>query len=208
MKKIRFLICVLASIAMSFPVAHADEGMWLLPLLKQQNIEQMKGLGLEICADDIYHPDSVSLKDAVVIFGGGCTGEVISPHGLILTNHHCGYDYIQAHSTVDNDLLTNGFWAKSRQEELPNPGLTVTFIDKIEEVTDYVEEELKKELDILKIDHQGSLVLFTARGTRSEIMAKIQEKNPLFSEVLPLTLEEIFISETEVAGYEIQNIFF
>ena len=144
MKKIRFLIYVLASIAMSFPVAHADEGMWLLPLLKQQNIEQMKGLGLEICAEDIYHPDSVSLKDAVVIFGGGCTGEVISPHGLILTNHHCGYDYIQAHSTVDNDLLTNGFWAKSRQEELPNPGLTVTFIDKIEEVTDYVEEELKK----------------------------------------------------------------
>ena len=144
MKKIRFLICVLASIAMSFPVAHADEGMWLLPLLKQQNIEQMKGLGLEICAEDIYHPDSVSLKDAVVIFGGGCTGEVISPHGLILTNHHCGYDHIQAHSTVDNDLLTNGFWAKSRQEELPNPGLTVTFIDKIEEVTDYVEEELKK----------------------------------------------------------------
>ena len=144
MKKIRFLICVLASIAMSFPVAHADEGMWLLPLLKQQNIEQMKGLGLEICAEDIYHPDSVSLKDAVVIFGGGCTGEVISPHGLILTNHHCGYDYIQAHSTVDNDLLTNGFWAKSRQEELPNPGLTVTFIDKIEEVTGYVEEELKK----------------------------------------------------------------
>ena len=70
------------------------------------------------------------------------------------------------------------------------------------------EEELKKELDILKVDHQGSLVLFTARGTRSEIMAKIQEKNPLFSEVLPLTLEEIFISETEVAGYEIQNIFF
>lgn len=113
MKKIRFLICALASTAISFPVAHADEGMWLLPLLKQQNIEQMKGLGLEICAEDIYHPDSVSLKDAVVIFGGGCTGEVISPQGLILTNHHCGYDYIQAHSSVDNDLLTNGFWAKS-----------------------------------------------------------------------------------------------
>lgn len=84
MKKIRFLICVLASIAMSFPVAQPMKDMWLLPLLKQQNIEQMKGLGLEICAEDIYHPDSVSLKDAVVIFGGGCTGEVISPHGLIL----------------------------------------------------------------------------------------------------------------------------
>ena len=159
MKKIRFLICVLASIAMSFPVAHADEGMWLLPLLKQQNIEQMKGLGLEICAEDIYHPDSVSLKDAVVIFGGGCTGEVISPHGLILTNHHCGYDYIQAHSTVDNDLLTNGFWAKSRQEELPNPGLTVTFIDKIEEVTDYVEEELKKDTSKIEMKYLNAKFL-------------------------------------------------
>ena len=159
MKKIRFLICVLASIAMSFPVAHADEGMWLLPLLKQQNIEQMKGLGLEICAEDIYHPDSVSLKDAVVIFGGGCTGEVISPHGLILTNHHCGYDYIQAHSTVDNDLLTNGFWAKSRQEELPNPGLTVTFIDKIEEVTGYVEEELKKDTSKIEMKYLNAKFL-------------------------------------------------
>ena len=159
MKKIRFLICVLASIAMSFPVAHADEGMWLLPLLKQQNIEQMKGLGLEICAEDIYHPDSVSLKDAVVIFGGGCTGEVISPHGLILTNHHCGYDHIQAHSTVDNDLLTNGFWAKSRQEELPNPGLTVTFIDKIEEVTDYVEEELKKDTSKIEMKYLNAKFL-------------------------------------------------
>lgn len=132
MKKIRFLICALASTAISFPVAHADEGMWLLPLLKQQNIEQMKGLGLEICAEDIYHPDSVSLKDAVVIFGGGCTGEVISPQGLILTNHHAGYDYIQAHSVSTMICLQTAFGPKAGQEELPNPGLTVTFIDKID----------------------------------------------------------------------------
>ncbi|WP_455497133.1 S46 family peptidase [Coprobacter sp.] len=128
-----------------FHSAKADEGMWVLPLLSQQNISQMKGLGLDICAEDIYHPDSVSLKDAVVIFGRGCTGEVISPNGLILTNHHCGYSYIQQHSSVNNDLLTNGFWAKNRNEELPNPGLTVTFIDKIEDVTDYVQNEIKKD---------------------------------------------------------------
>ena len=134
-------------------VVRADEGMWLLPLLKQQNFEQMKGLGLEICAEDIYHPDSVSLKDAVVIFGQGCTGEVISPYGLVLTNHHCGYDYIQSHSTVDNNLLAKGFWAKNRDEELPNPGLTVTFIEKIEEVTDYVEEALKKDTSRIEMKY-------------------------------------------------------
>ena len=129
----------------TFFTTSADEGMWVLPLINQQNISQMKGLGLELSAEDIYHPDSVSLKDAVVIFGGGCTGEVISPEGLVLTNHHCGYNYIQQHSSVDNDLLTNGFWAKNKKEELPNPGLTVTFIDKIEDVTGYVKHELQKD---------------------------------------------------------------
>ncbi len=143
MKKF-FLFTLLLSLPLSFFVK-ADEGMWVLPLLTQQNIDKMKGLGLDICAEDIYHPDSVSLKDAVVIFGRGCTGEVISPNGLILTNHHCGYSYIQQHSSVDNDLLSNGFWAKNREEELPNPGLTVTFIDKIEDVTDYVQNEIKKD---------------------------------------------------------------
>ena len=129
----------------TFFTTSADEGMWVLPLINQQNISQMKGLGLELSAEDIYHPDSVSLKDAVVIFGGGCTGEVLSPEGLVLTNHHCGYNYIQQHSSVDNDLLTNGFWAKNKKEELPNPGLTVTFIDKIEDVTGYVKHELQKD---------------------------------------------------------------
>ena len=115
MKKI--FLFILLFFSSSFFSTKADEGMWVLPLLNQQNISQMKGLGLDICAEDIYHPDSTSLKDAVVIFGRGCTGEVISPNGLILTNHHCGYSYIQQHSSVDNDLLTNGFWAKNREEE-------------------------------------------------------------------------------------------
>lgn len=143
MKKI--LLSVLAA-ALSLP-AIADEGMWLLPLLKQQKFPEMQALGLKLQDYDIYSPDSASLKDAVVIFGGGCTGEIVSPDGLLLTNHHCGYGQIQQHSTLEHDFLTDGFWAASRDQELPNPGLTVTFIDKIEDVTDYVKAELTKDTD-------------------------------------------------------------
>lgn len=131
-------------IALPHPVA-ADEGMWLLPLLKQQNGVAMQAAGLEIDIDSVYSTDGVSLKDGVVQFGSGCTGEMISSEGLVLTNHHCGYAYIQQHSSVDNDLLTNGFWAMNRNEELPNPGLTVTFTDRIEDVTSYVKEALEKD---------------------------------------------------------------
>lgn len=127
--------------------AVADEGMWLLPLLKQQKFEEMKALGLELEADEIYNPDGASLKDAVVVFGGGCTGEVISPEGLVLTNHHCGYGAIQSHSTLEHDYLTDGFWAMNRSEELPNPGLTVSFIERIDDVTDYVKTALESDTD-------------------------------------------------------------
>ncbi len=124
---------------MSVCLAKADEGMWLLQLMKQQNsIELMKQQGLLLEADDLYNPDGVSLKDAVGIFGGGCTGEIISPEGLILTNHHCGYGAIQQHSSVEHDYLTNGFWAMNRSEELPTPGLSFTFVDRIENITDLV----------------------------------------------------------------------
>ena len=97
--------------------------------------------------DDVYSPDNISLKDAVVHFGGGCTGEVISAEGLVLTNHHCGYGYIQQHSSVEHDYLTDGFWAMTREQELPCEGLTITFIDKILDVTTYVKEQLKKDED-------------------------------------------------------------
>lgn len=143
MKKI--LLSVLAA-ALSLP-AVADEGMWLLPLLQQQKFPEMQALGLKLQDYDIYSPDSASLKDAVVIFGGGCTGEIVSADGLLLTNHHCGYGQIQQHSTLEHDYLTDGFWATTRDQELPNPGLTVTFIDKIEDVTDYVKKELEKDTD-------------------------------------------------------------
>lgn len=121
----------------------ADEGMWLLQLLEEQHtIELMKKRGLLLEADSIYSPNQVSLKDAVGIFGGGCTGEIISPEGLILTNHHCGYSFIQQHSTVQNDYLKKGFWAKSRQEELPTPGLSFTFVERIVNVTDWVHADI------------------------------------------------------------------
>ncbi len=122
----------------------ADEGMWLLQLLKQQNsIEMMKKQGLNLDADDIYNPQGVSLKDAVGIFGGGCTGEIISPEGLILTNHHCGYASIQQHSSVEHDYLTDGFWAMSREEELPTPGLKFRFVHRIVDITDLVDSKVK-----------------------------------------------------------------
>jgi hypothetical protein len=156
MKKIRLFLIYALIVAM--PVCTlADEGMWLLPLLKQQRFAEMQALGLKLQDTDIYRPDSSSLKDAVVIFGGGCTGEVVSPDGLVLTNHHCGYSQIQQHSSLEHDYLTDGFWAKTRDEELPNPALSVTFIDKIEDVTDYVMSQLKQDVD------SGNLNFLSAR---------------------------------------------
>ena len=131
----------------SLTSAYADEGMWMLTDLKEQNTAVMREMGLEIPVDAIYSPDSLSLKDAVVHFGGGCTGEIISREGLVLTNHHCGYSYIQQHSTVEHDYLTDGFWAMTRQEELPCKGLSVTIIDRILDVTAFVQEQLAKDPD-------------------------------------------------------------
>ena len=139
---------ILLSLLTTFTLAgHADEGMWMLTDLKKQNAAVMYDMGLDISIDDVYSPDNISLKDAVVHFGGGCTGEVISAEGLVLTNHHCGYGYIQQHSSVEHDYLTDGFWAMTREQELPCEGLTITFIDKILDVTTYVKEQLKKDKD-------------------------------------------------------------
>ncbi len=123
--------------------ALADEGMWLLPLIEKMNIEKMKAKGLRLDARDIYDLNETSLKDAIVIFGGGCTGEIISPNGLIATNHHCGYGSIQQHSSVEHDYLKNGFWAMTQEEELPTPGLAVTFIREIRDVTSEVLAKVK-----------------------------------------------------------------
>ena len=114
--------------------ASADEGMWL-PSLISERIGDMQSKGFRLSAEDIYSVNQASLKDAVVLFGRGCTGEVVSAEGLLLTNHHCGYSQIQKHSSVEHDYLRDGFWALTRNEELPNKGLTVSFLERMEDVT-------------------------------------------------------------------------
>ena len=127
-------LIALAVLLAAFLPARADEGMWL-PALISQRIADMQSKGLQLSAEDLYSVNHASLKDAIVLFGSGCTGEVVSDQGLLLTNHHCGYSYIQRHSSVEHDYLKDGFWARSRAEELPNPGLTVRFLERMEDVT-------------------------------------------------------------------------
>jgi len=115
--------------------ARADEGMWLLPLIEKMNIGKMTELGLKLSAEDIYSINKSSIKDAIVIFGGGCTGEIVSAQGLLLTNHHCGYGAIQSHSSVEHDYLKDGFWAKTKEEELPNQNGSATFLIRVEDVS-------------------------------------------------------------------------
>ena len=129
----KFMLCALACITLT--TATADEGMWLPNRIKER-IKEMRKMGFKLKADDIYSDNKASLKDAVVQFGGGCTGEFISSEGLLLTNHHCGYGSIQMLSSVEHDYLTDGYWAKSRAEELHVPGLTVSLLVKMEDVTD------------------------------------------------------------------------
>ncbi len=142
MKKL-FTILLILILSFSFK-AKADEGMWLLPLLEKLNMGKMTELGLKLSAEDIYSINKVCLKDAIVIFGGGCTAEIVSSQGLVLTNHHCGYGSIQAHSSVDHDYLRDGFWAKTKDEELPNPNLSVTFLISVEDVTGQVLANVKQ----------------------------------------------------------------
>lgn len=127
-------------------VGRADEGMWLPQLLAKLNESHMKSLGMKISAADIYSVNKGSLKDAIVSFGGFCTGEVISDQGLVLTNHHCGFGSIQDHSTLDHNYIRDGFWAKNHGEEIPNPGLFVTFIVRIEDVSQKVLAAVKNDM--------------------------------------------------------------
>ena len=130
----RKLLTLLALVAVSF-TAVADEGMWLLPYIKKMNSKDMKSKGCKLKAEDIYSAEKSSLKDAIVVFGGGCTGEIVSPNGLLFTNHHCGYDAIQKLSSVEHDYLKDGFWAMNYAEELPAKGLSVRFVRHIFDVT-------------------------------------------------------------------------
>ena len=176
--KLMFLSLSLLNIFSAFP----DEGMWPLPRIAEI-YPFMQARGTELGINDIYSPDTLSLKDAVVRFGSGCTGEIISPEGLVLTNHHCGYNYIQKHSSLEQDLLTDGFWAKSRSEELPNPGLTVTFVEKIEDVTEFVHTALAKDSsentnNYLSTDYLNNLA--REKATTDNLPGTVVEIKPFY----------------------------
>lgn len=130
-------LLTLTAIILCSTLVRADEGMWI-PVLLQRNEAEMQAMGMKITADDIFSINHSSMKDAVVLFGGGCTGEIVSDQGLLLTNHHCGFDWIQKHSTIEHDYLTDGFWAMTLEEELPCPGLTAKMLRYMEDVTDKV----------------------------------------------------------------------
>ncbi len=143
MKRVPLLLIVLI---MGSAISRADEGMWLLNLINDLNINHMHEMGCKLSADDIYDINKSSLKDAVVMFGTGCTGEIVSEQGLLFTNHHCGYDAIQYFSSVSHDYLTDGYWAYTRDKELPVPDLTVTSLVSIEDVTSKIAGQLNNNI--------------------------------------------------------------
>ena len=155
----------IAILILSFSQIKADEGMWLPLFLKKYNIADMQKKGFKLTAEDIYSVNKASMKDAVMIFGGGCTGELISDRGLILTNHHCGFSSIQSHSSLEHDYLTDGFWAMSDKDELPNEGLTVTFLVRMEDVTTRV---LKGVSDDMTYEEQEKIIAENTKKVEEE----------------------------------------
>jgi len=155
----------------------ADEGMWI-PLLLNKNIDQMQQMGWKLSAEEIYSINQSSLKDAIVRFGRGCTGEVVSPNGLLLTNHHCGFGVIQRHSSLEHDYLSDGYWAKSMEQELPNPGLIVTFLVRMEDVTSSVLAGVSANLS----ENERDIII---RKNSRSIENKAEEGNHYSASVIP-----------------------
>jgi len=166
-KKFSFLCITLMMLVLG---ARADEGMWLPYSINGQNLADMQRLGCKLTAEQIFSFNQPSLKDAIVQFGGGCTGELISPEGLLLTNHHCGLGQVQAHSSVEHDYLQDGFWARSKAEELPNEGLTVSFLAYIEDVTTAilkgVTDDMSEADRAAKISENGKKLTLERKGKR------------------------------------------
>ena len=171
------LLSILTALTVSF-AAMADEGMWL-PSMIESVIGDMQAKGFKLSAEDVYSVNHSSLKDAVVLFGSGCTGEMISNEGLLITNHHCGYSYIQRHSSVEHDYLTDGFWAMDRSQELPCPGLTVSYLVRMDDVTDKVlagyDESMGEEArEKIAAANAGKLIddaVASGKGLRAQVAA-------------------------------------
>jgi hypothetical protein len=182
MTRLSRLVLLALTLFTLLPQARADEGMWLPLLLKQLNEADMQKKGLKLTAEQIYSINQGSLKDAVVQFGGGCTGEIISDQGLLLTNHHCGYSQIQSHSSVENDYLTKGYWAMSREQELPNPGLTATFIVRMEDVTQQVLTGVPT-TNILEADREKMVLANSQRVAQAAVQGTNYQAfvRPMFS---------------------------
>ncbi|MBR1956353.1 MAG: S46 family peptidase [Bacteroidales bacterium] len=177
MKKFISMIAALAILACSS--AKADEGMWLLPLLQKMNGKEMKKLGSKISPQEIYSINNTSLKDAIVQFGGGCTGEIISRDGLLVTNHHCGYSNIQKLSSVEHDYLKDGYWAMNRSEELPCEGLTVTFLERMEDVTAKLDKaEAKARKAAKKAENVDEIALNAREEALNAIISGMEEDYP------------------------------
>ena len=170
MKKI---LCTIAAFMLALPLAFADEGMWLLPLLEKMNYKAMRDAGCRLTPEEIYSINNASLKDAIVQFGGGCTGEIISDKGLLVTNHHCGYSSIQKLSTTEHNYLEDGFWAMNTKEELPVEGLTVKFLRKMTDVTAILEktrkEALKEYKDSANVDELVEKAVIAAKKNLIEL---------------------------------------
>ena len=191
MKKI-FLLATALVFAFQTRV-HADEGMWLLSLIAQVNMDEMTDLGLELTAEQIYSVNQASIKDAIgALDRGSCTAELVSPDGLLLTNHHCGYGEIQNHSSLEHDYLKDGFWAMTREEELPNEGKTITFLVRMEEVTDRIVPELNEQMGM---QERASRV----RSLTEEIVSEATEGNAYEAQVRSMFNGNryfLFITET------------
>ena len=201
MKRLLLSLAILLTSAMAF----AGEGMWI-PMLLQYNEKEMQEMGMRITADDIYSINHSSLKDAIVLFGGGCTGEIVSDYGLLLTNHHCGYDWIQKHSSVEHDYLTDGFWAMDRSQELPCPGLTVTILREMRDVTDqvlyHVTEEMTEEKRQATIDQAIKDIIAEVEKTTNY---KVSIKPFFLGNEYYLLLNEVF-RDVRLVGCPPSNI--
>lgn len=185
MKKTLFIALIISA----FLTARADEGMWLLTMLGKIQ-PQMQQKGLKLTSEQLYNVNAASLKDAIVSMGGFCTGEIVSDKSLMLTNHHCGYGQIQAHSTVTNDFLEDGFWAQSFEEELPNPGLFVRFLVKMEDVTEKV---LKGITDKTKDTERDDIIKNNSEKIQKEAISKYPSNNGFEAMVRPFFDENQYI---------------
>ncbi len=194
------LTLFLFSLCVSVTALRADEGMWL-PSQIFMNIQDMQAKGFKLTAEDIYSINNSSLKDAVVHFNGGCTGEIISPEGLLITNHHCGYGQIQSHSSVEHDYLRDGFWAMTRDQELPNPGLTVSFLEYMEDVTEQVLKGYKKDMSeekrIALVEKNIAAIEKKAKGDVPYL--KVQVKPLYYGNVYYLYVFKVF-SDVRLVG--------